>query len=151
IRQRISQNRAAETVLELRQIVIDKDLADIKAAGPTRAQRLAVMAKLNIPSERPALFGDLHDPDSLLAHLKYKKGELVSTRGRGPGHPEMIAITNQINALEEETAKRGGPPEDELERYRRKLENELSGNAAQLRVLRAKIDDDEKTARKMAP
>jgi capsular exopolysaccharide synthesis family protein len=148
IRQRISHNRETETQLRLRQIVIEKDLDDIKNAGTTRAQRLAVMAKLNIPSERPGLFGDLRDPESLLAHLKTKKAELGVRLG--PGHPEMISLSSQIKAVEEELVKRG-PPEDELERYRRKLENEHAANVAQLKVLADVIAADEQTTRKMAP
>jgi capsular exopolysaccharide synthesis family protein len=149
IQQRISDNRSAQTALELKRIVIDNELTQIRQAGKSRAERLAVMNRLGIQPERPSLFGDVRDPESMLAHLKYKQKEL-SVR-LGPGHPEMIALASQIKVAEEELEKRGGPLDDELERYRRRLENEQNGIAAQLGVLRRSIDADEETARRMAP
>ena len=43
----------------------------------------------------------------MLASLQFKKGELGDRLG--PGHPDMISLTNQIKALEDELEKRGGP------------------------------------------
>jgi polysaccharide biosynthesis transport protein len=149
IRLRIAANRAAETSLKLRQIVVNGELMDIDAAGKGRAQRFALMAKYGIQSDRPSIFGDLRDPDSMLAHLRYKQSEL-SVR-LGPGHPDMVALNKQIKTLEEEIDKRGGSPEDELERYRRKLDNENSAIALQLKVLDKQIAEDEEKARLMAP
>ncbi len=148
IRQRITANRTAETGLKLREIVVAKELAEIDAVGKSRSARLAAMAKLGVSSERPSIFGDLRDPESMLAHLKFKKSELAVRLGSG--HPDMISLTNQIKAVEEELEKHG-PPEDELERYRRKLDNEKSGLAAQLKVLEKQITDDEDKAGQMAP
>ena len=149
VQQRISDNRQALTLRELERIVIDNRLKQIRESGKTRGERLATMAKLGVQIDRPFLFGDLKDPESMLSHLKYKKGEL-SVR-LGSGHPDMIVINNQIKVLENEITDRGGPMEDELERYRRKLESELSGIAAQVEVLTKKIESDEETARFMAP
>ncbi|MBA4190140.1 MAG: hypothetical protein C0467_19320 [Planctomycetaceae bacterium] len=149
VQQRVSDNRAALTTRELERIVIDNRLKQIREAGKTRGERLATMAKLGIQSDRPFVFGELKDPESMLSHLKYKKGEL-SVR-LGPGHPDMIVLSSQIKLLEDEIVARGGPADDELERYRRKLESELSGIAAQVEVLTKKIDSDEETARLMAP
>jgi len=149
IRTRMSANRNTELTLKLRQILVAKELADVKDAGTTRASRLAVMAKLGVPSERPAILGDLRDPDSLLANFKYRKSELGVRLG--PGHPDMIALTNQIKAIEADLAKRGGPPEDELEQHRRKLDNEQSGIAAQLKILEKELADDEEKARQISP
>ncbi|HSQ56007.1 MAG TPA: hypothetical protein VLM40_09690, partial [Gemmata sp.] len=127
VRQRIATNIATQTSLQLRQIVVDKELAEIKSAGPNRAERLGIMARLGIPSERSAFFGDPRDIDSMLASLEFKKSELGARLG--PGHPEMISINNQIQAIQKEIQKRGGPLDDELERYRRKLDNEKSSIA----------------------
>ncbi len=149
VQQRVSSNREAQTALELRRIVIDKELNQVRDAGNARAERLAVMARLGVSPERPSLFGDPRDPESMLLQLRYKKEELSNRLGTG--HPEMVSLTTQIKALETEVEKRGGPVEDELERYRRKLENELAGIAAQLGVLAEKIDSDEFTMRRMAP
>ncbi len=149
VQQRISDSRVAQTARELERIVIENRLAQIRDGGKTRGERLATMAKLGITSDRSFLFGDLKDPESMLGHLKYKKGELGVRLG--PGHPDMIVINNQIKVLEDEIIARGGPMDDELERYRRKLESELSGIAAQLGVLTKKLDEDEETARRMAP
>jgi capsular exopolysaccharide synthesis family protein len=149
VQQRISDNRSAQNARELERIVIENRLKQIRDAGKTRAERLATMAKLGIANDRPFLFGDVKDPESMLAHLKYKKGEL-GTR-LGPGHPDMVALNSQIKVLEEEVAARGGPAEDELERHRRKLETELGAVTAQLDILARRIDADEETARNMAP
>jgi succinoglycan biosynthesis transport protein ExoP len=148
VRQRITANVGTQTTLRLRQIVVEKELSEIEAAGKNRAARLAVMARLAIPPERGSIFGDQRDPDSLLASLRFKRSELGVRLG--PGHPDMISLSNQIKALEEELEKRG-PVEDELERYRRKLENEKGAIAAQLKVLDRQITDDETTSRLMAP
>ena len=56
-------------------------------------------------------------------------------RRRSIGHQDMITVEKQIKLLEDELEKRGGPTDDELERYRRKLENEQASNASQLKVL----------------
>lgn len=150
VQQRISTNRDAITTLELRRIENQRILEEIKsAAGKSRAERVALMTRLNIPVDRPSLFGDARDPESMLAHLKFKQGELAVRLGRG--HPDMIALAAQIKALEAELGTRGGPGDDELERYRRKLENEQSGIAAQLKVLAKNVEADEETVRKVAP
>ncbi|MFO0825243.1 MAG: polysaccharide biosynthesis tyrosine autokinase [Gemmataceae bacterium] len=149
VQQRISDNRTAQTARELELIAINLKLKQIRESGKTRAERLATMTKLGLVSDRTFLFGDLKDPESMLAHLKYKRGELAVRLG--PGHPDMIALNSQIKVLEDEITARGGPMEDELERYRRKLESELEGITAQLNVLKQKIAEDEDTARKMAP
>lgn len=149
VQQRVSDNRSSQTALTLRQIVIDKELDQIEKAGKSRTARLAVMARLNIPSDRPSIFGDVRDPDSMLAQLRYRKDELGVRLG--PGHPDMITLNRQIAALEKELEQRGGPADDELERYRRKLENEKTALTAQLDVLAKAIDRDEETVRKTAP
>lgn len=149
IRQRIAANKATETNLRLREPVIARELAEIRSAGTTRAQRLAVMAKLGVPAEQVGLVGDLRDPDTLLIALRNKQAELGVRLG--PGHPEMIALANQIRTIEAEIQRRGGPPDDELERYRKKLENEQTAITEQLKVLAERIADDEDKARRMAP
>lgn len=149
LRQRIASNRSSETALKLRQIVVEKELLDIEGAGKARSQRLAVMAKLNVAIERPGIFGDLRDPESLLAQLKLRKGELGARLG--PGHPDMVSLTKQIKTMEDDLEKRGGPIEDELERYRRKLDNERTAIASQLKVLDEQVATDEGKARRMAP
>lgn len=149
IRQRVSDNRAAQTDLERRRIVIDTQLKQIQEAGASRAARLAVMAQLNVPSDRPSIFGDVRDPDSMLAQLKYRKDELGVRLG--PGHPDMISLSRQIGVLEKEIADRGGPAEDELARYGRKLENEKAALNAQIGVLTRAMEADEDTLRRMAP
>jgi capsular exopolysaccharide synthesis family protein len=148
IRQRIASNLAAQINLKLRDAVVAKELADIAAVGNTREPRLALMAKLGVPVEK-ALLNNILDPDTMLAHLKLKKREL-STR-LGPGHPDMISLNSQIKTLEDELNKRTGPPDDELERYRRKLENEKSTIATQVKVLDTQISTDEDKAQRMAP
>lgn len=149
IRQRIAANKATETTLRLRAPVIARELADIRAAGPTRALRLAVMAKLGVPADPTSFLGDPRDPDSLLAALRNKQAELGVKLG--PGHPDMVALDRQIKNLEAEIARRGGPPDDELERYRKKLENEQAAITEQLKVLAERIAEDEDKARRMAP
>src|SRR5262249_38980926 len=92
IRSRTSLNRTSETNLKLRQIVIGRELADIAAAGNSRPQRQAVTTQLGIAIDHPSIFiGDVKDPDSLLASLKFKRADL-STRF-GSGHPEMAALS----------------------------------------------------------
>jgi capsular exopolysaccharide synthesis family protein len=150
IRQRIAVNVNTQTTLKLREIVVEKELAEIATVtGGTRAQRLAIMTRLNVPVERSSIFGDPRDLDSMLASLQFKKSELGVRLGRG--HPEMVALDNQIKALEKEIGKRGGPLDDELERYRRKLENEKTGIAEQMKVLDRQIVADEEKTRLMAP
>lgn len=149
VQQRVSDNRSAQTARELERIAIEIKLKQIRETGKTRGDRLATMAKLGIANDRSFLFGDLKEPEAMLAHLKYKKGELAVRLG--PGHPDMIALNSQIKVLEDEIIARGGPMEDELERFRRRLESDLAGVAAQLEVLTKKITEDEETARLMAP
>jgi capsular exopolysaccharide synthesis family protein len=148
IRARISANRNAEHGFKLRRIVLDRELEEIKQAGMSRATRLAVMNRLGIQSDRPSIFGDPKDPDSMLAQLKYLRAE-QSTR-LGPGHPEMVSLNRRIEALEKEIEKRGGPPDDELDRHRRKLENERDAIEKQLSVLSQDIITDEGKATKMS-
>jgi capsular exopolysaccharide synthesis family protein len=149
VQQRISDNRTLQTARELDRIGIENKLRQIRDAGKSRAERLSVMTRLGVPVDRPSIFGDVRDPESMLASLKYKRGELAVRLG--PGHPEMVALSNQIKALEDEVEKRGGPSDDELERYRRKLESELSGIVAQTERLKEQIAADEDTVRRMAP
>jgi capsular exopolysaccharide synthesis family protein len=150
VRARITKNRDAQHQLKLRVIAIRGQLDEIKQAGDSRATRLAVMDRLGIPSDRSWLLGpDMKDPDAMLNHLKMKRAEL-STRRLGPGHPEMVALNRQIDLLEKEVADRGGPPSDELDRYRRKLENELGSITKQLEVLGTDIVADESNATKMS-
>jgi polysaccharide biosynthesis transport protein len=149
VRARVTINRNAVGVLKQRQISIGYELDTIKQAGASRATRLAVMARLGIPAERPSIFGpDTKDPDTMLGFLKYKRTELSSKYG--PGHQEMVALNRQIEMLEKEIADRGGPPDDELDRHRRKLENEQAAIIRQLDVLSADIVTDETKATKMA-
>jgi polysaccharide biosynthesis transport protein len=149
VRSRISANRNTEQALKLREISVLRELDEIKQAGATRATRLAVMNRLGIPSERSWLLGpDTKDPDTMLGFLKYKRTEM-STKW-GPGHPEMVSLNRQIEMLEKELTDRGGPPDDELDRHRRKLENEQAAVAKQLELLRREIADDENKAIKMA-
>ena len=123
-------------------------LKAIEQAGSTRATRLQVMNRLGIPSERPSLFDpDRKDPDSMLAFLMYKRTEMSSKYG--PGHPDMVALNNQIKALMDEIEKRGGPPDDELDRHKRKLENEHAAIDQQLNVLNQALITDENKATKM--
>ncbi|HVL11096.1 MAG TPA: polysaccharide biosynthesis tyrosine autokinase, partial [Gemmata sp.] len=148
VRQRIATNIATQTALKLRLIVAEKELEQIAAAGTSRPQRQAVMARLNIAPERSFFLGDTRDPESMLASLQFKKSELGVRLGRG--HPEMISLNNQIEAIQKEIERRG-PQEDELDRYRRKLENEKTGLAEQLKVLDRQISEDETKAGRMAP
>ncbi|MCE9568208.1 MAG: polysaccharide biosynthesis tyrosine autokinase [Planctomycetes bacterium] len=149
VQQRISDSRGAQIKLELDRIAIEIKLKQIREAGKTRSERLATMARLGVQTERPSIFGDLRDPESMLAHLKYKRGELGARLG--PGHPDMLGLTSQIKVLEDEIAHRGGPADDELERYRRKLESDLAGIVAQLEVLGKAMATDEEVFRRMAP
>ena len=149
VRQRISGNIATQTTLKLRQIIVEKELSEIEGAGKTRAAKLAVMARLGVPAERASIFGDVRDPESMLASLRFKKSELGVRLG--PGHPDMISLNNQIRALEEELDKRGGPADDELERYRRKVDSEKAAIVAQLKVLDRQVAEDEAKSRLMAP
>jgi capsular exopolysaccharide synthesis family protein len=145
VRQRLAKYLAEEINLKLREAVVVKQLSDIEGVGNTREARLALMRKLDVPPERPLI--NVLDPDTMLAHLKLKKREL-STR-LGPGHPDMIALNSQIKTLEEELQKRPGPPDDELERHRRRLENEKSTSATQMRVLEKEISKFEDIAQRM--
>ena len=54
----------------------------------------------------------------------------------GPGHPDMVALNRQIELLEKEITERGGPPNDELDRHRIRLENELAAIVKQLEAFR---------------
>lgn len=149
VRARITANKTTESTLRLKVIELKNEMDVIKQAGMSRATRLAVMNRLGIASDRPTLFGgDLKDPDSMLAHLKYKRTELSNRFG--PGHPEMVALNAQIKLLEDEIEKRGGPPDDELDRHRRRLENELEAREKQLDVLKQEIVTDEAKSTRMS-
>jgi succinoglycan biosynthesis transport protein ExoP len=148
VRARVSRNHDAEATLLLRKIAIDGELETIKKAGETRATRRAVMDRLGIPSDRSWLLGpDSKDPDGTLNFMKMKRAEM-STK-YGPGHPDMVALNRQIDLLEKEVAERGGPPHDELDRHRIKLENELAAIEKQLAVLKEDIVRDETKTTKM--
>ena len=58
----------------------------------------------------------------MLKFLEFKRTEM-STK-YGPGHPDMVSLNRQIDAIKKDIADRGGPADDELGRHRRKLENE---------------------------
>jgi polysaccharide biosynthesis transport protein len=149
VRNRITANRNAVQERILRQINIERELDEIKLAGTSRATRLAVMGRLGLQADRSWLLGpDAKDPDTMLSYLKYRRTEM-STK-YGPGHPEMVALNRQIETLEKEIKERGGPPDDELERYRQKLENELAAVIKQLEVLRGDIVKDEGKSTQMA-
>jgi polysaccharide biosynthesis transport protein len=149
VRGRITTNRNAEHSLKLRQIEIDNVLDTIKKAGNARTTRLAVMNRLGIAPQTSWLLGpDNKDPESMLKFLEYKRTEM-STK-YGPGHPEMVALNRQIEALKKEIADRGGPPEDELDRHRIRLENELAAIIKQIEVLQKDIVADETKATQMA-
>ena len=148
VRARITTNNNEVGRLNLKQIELQSQLKVIEQAGSARATRLQVMNRLGIPSERPSLFDpDRKDPDSMLAFQKYKRTEMSSKYG--PGHPDMVSLNRQIEALEKEIEARGGPPDDELDRYRRKLENEIAAVAQQLTVLKEGLVTDETKATKM--
>jgi len=149
VRGRISTNITAEHSLKLKQIEIEGVLDTIKKAGTARATRLAVMNRLGIAPQSSWLLGpDSKDPDSTLKFLKFKRTEL-STK-YGPGHPDMVALNRQIEALDKDIADRGGPPDDELDRHRIRLENELAAILKQLDVLKADILTDETKSTRMA-
>jgi capsular exopolysaccharide synthesis family protein len=149
VRARISANRNAEQTLRLREIAIAGELDTINKAGSARATRRAVMDRLGIPSDRSWLVGpDSRDLEGTLNFLKMKRAEL-STK-YGPGHPDMVALNRQIDLLEKEIADRGGPSNDELDRYRIKLENERDAILRQLGVLQKEISADELKATRMS-
>jgi succinoglycan biosynthesis transport protein ExoP len=149
VRARISTNRNSEQALKLREIALRRELDEIRQAGESRATRLKLMDRLGIQPDRPSLFGpDTKDPETMLGFLKYKQTELSNKYG--PGHPEMVALRNQIDMLQKQIAERGGPAGDELDRHRQKLENEQASIAKQLDVLRQDIVTDEGKATKMA-
>lgn len=149
IRNRITSNRTAQTGLKLKEIEVDRQIQDIKSAGNERGERMVLMVKYGLQTPQALFFNpDPKDLDGTLALLKYRQKELSNRLG--VGHPEMIALNNQIAALDEEQKKRGGPTGDELDRYRQKQENEKAAITNQLQILEKRIGDDEDVAQKMA-
>lgn len=129
IEKRIASNRAKIDADQTRLKRIDKDLAVIKAVGPTRRDRLAAMEALGIKPDRPELLPavaeEVKAAEESLKSLQAKKVELG--RRLGPEHRDMVALDEQMAALKERIAKAKpmlptGP--DELERRQKSVEAE---------------------------
>jgi hypothetical protein len=83
-------------------------LASIQMA-PSNAPTLTEFWKQKPPERKNEFLGPAaKDPAAMLSLLKSKRTEM-STK-LGPNHPEMIAVTRQIEQLEKELKDRGEQP-----------------------------------------
>jgi capsular exopolysaccharide synthesis family protein len=151
IQKRLQANRDRVAELSARLTEVAKDLEKfheaVKDAGTTRAQRLEVMAKLGIGPDQPKEEGGQEDPDTALSNLLSRKIEMSIYYG--PSYPEMVTLKARIQQLKDAIQKRGGPPDDELERHRRKREGEQQTLERQLAMLTRTIADDDAVVRRM--
>jgi hypothetical protein len=81
-------------------------LCTTKDTAPSDAPTLTEFWKQKPPEKRSEFLGpDSKDPSAMLSYLKSKRTEM-STK-YGPNHPDMIAVTRQIEQLEKELKDRG--------------------------------------------
>lgn len=148
IEARLAATRSAADEVRVKLRAAERDLALIRAAGPSRRDRLAALEELGVepvaaePAGPPA---GLRAAEDRLRMLEARKADLG--RRLGPEHRDMVALDEQIKAVKEQVAKATpaapkGP--DELDRHREKLEAGRAALAAQLGVLTATAAGDEK-------
>jgi capsular exopolysaccharide synthesis family protein len=155
IRARITNLRNQELDLTLKKRQVERDLTLIKDTGQGRQERLAVMDRLGVKVERPLVGAglDSRNPEDILFSLELDRVD----RGRrlGADHPDMTALNQRIKMLSDLIAKQGlgvtgGRPNDELDRHRLKLENELASMTDQIKELGDQIELNDAKAERMA-
>ena len=84
-------------------------LLTIKSLAPPDAPTLTEFWKQKPPDKKKDFFGpDSKDPEAMLKFLEFKWTEM-STK-YGPNHPDMVALTRQIEQLKKELKDRGDEP-----------------------------------------
>jgi capsular exopolysaccharide synthesis family protein len=150
IEKRITAEQGEADKLKVQLRAIDKDLGLIKAAGPSRRERLAAMEELGLKPERVAIdpgaaAAEAKSAEDALKSLQLKKAELGQRLG--PEHRDMVALDEQIAVLRDRIAKAkpevaDGP--DELDRHKAKLEADRKPLADRAALLSTKIASDQK-------
>lgn len=149
IQERVKANRAAAAEAQAKLRGAERDLALIRATGPSRRDRLATLDELGIKADSPkpdsGAAANRKSAEEALKALQLKKSELGQRLG--PDHRDMLALEEQIRAVQQRIAAAApkspaGP--DELDRHRIKLEAERKVLAEQASTLTAKIAADEK-------
>ncbi|HJZ59101.1 MAG TPA: polysaccharide biosynthesis tyrosine autokinase, partial [Gemmataceae bacterium] len=147
VRARIAANKLVRDELTRKLARIDSDIALIASvAGAGRSERLAVMSKLGIPPDRPAVAPDAENPEELLRTRKQERQKLAARLG--PDHREMVVLQKEIDRLEKvvQQRKTDGQEMDELGRHLVALKREQAVLGAEGKKLDEAIAADEKTA-----
>ena len=143
IRSRVSAVRDREFALELELKDIDDQLETIRATGPNRRDRLAVLALLGTP-KTGAEPGPVASPEARILALQLEREELAERLGKD--HPQMKALDAQIARIRKLVGEQNpddGAAFDELALLRLQLERRRKTSKSQLDIIAKRHLDDE--------
>ena len=151
IRTRVSAVRDREFALELELKDLDDQLETIRATGPNRRDRLAVLALLGNQSIKPGgpESGGAVPPENRILALELEREELGERLGKD--HPQMKALDSQILRIRKLLGEQNpdeGAAFDELVLLQRQLERRRKTAKSQLEVIAKRHREDEDTLKR---